>query len=56
MRVFEEFTDPRLVALYDQWGPDRTDTAFYVALATELAASPVADLGCPELVFVAILA
>lgn len=46
MAGFEEFTDPRLVAVYDLWDPVRTDTPFYVDLATELAASSVVDVGC----------
>ena len=46
MAGFEEYTDPRLVALYDLWGPFREDTGFYVGLATELSASSIIDLGC----------
>jgi SAM-dependent methyltransferase len=43
---FEEYADPRLVALYDLWDPSRPDTAFYLALAAELSASSVVDVGC----------
>jgi len=43
---FEEFHDPRLVALYDVWGVGREDTAFYLALAEEIGAASVLDVGC----------
>lgn len=43
---FEEFHDPRLVALYDAWGVGRDDIAFYLALAEELGASSILDVGC----------
>jgi SAM-dependent methyltransferase len=43
---WEEYSDPRLVALYDLWGPSRADLAFYIGLATELPASSVVDIGC----------
>jgi SAM-dependent methyltransferase len=43
---WEEFTDPRLVALYDLWGPARTDLAFSIGLAAELSVSSVVDIGC----------
>ena len=43
---WEEYTDPRLVALYDLWGPSRPDLAFYLRLAAELPATSVADIGC----------
>jgi len=33
---FEEYTDPRLVALYDSGDPDRVDVLFYFHLATQL--------------------
>lgn len=46
MAGWEEFTDPRLVALYDLWGPSRPDLAFYLGLAAELSASSVVDVGC----------
>ena len=46
MAGWEEYTDPRLVALYDLWGPSRPDLMFYTGLAMELPASSVADIGC----------
>ena len=47
MASFAEYTDPRLVALYDLWGePFRADLAFYLGLAAELSASSVVDIGC----------
>ena len=44
--AFLEFHDPRLVALYDAHDPGRVDTAFYVALAADLPASSIIDVGC----------
>ncbi len=44
--TFEEYTDARLVDLYDLWGPFRADTAFYIGLAAELSASSIVDIGC----------
>jgi ubiquinone/menaquinone biosynthesis C-methylase UbiE len=44
--LFDEYTDPRLVALYDTvcpWSPDRS---FYVDLAAEFQALVVIDIGC----------
>lgn len=44
--MLEEFSDPRLAALYDTtcgWGPDHT---FYLELAQRLSASAVVDIGC----------
>lgn len=35
-----------MAAAYDALGPDRADTGFYLALAAELAASSVIDIGC----------
>ncbi len=46
MAGWEEFSDPRLVALYDLWGPSRADLGFYIGLAAELSASSVVDIGC----------
>ena len=40
-----EFHDPRLASLYDLWGADRADLAFYVALAGD-APLRVLDLCC----------
>ncbi len=44
--VFREYADPRMAAVYDALGPDRADTGFYLALAAELAARTVIDIGC----------
>jgi ubiquinone/menaquinone biosynthesis C-methylase UbiE len=41
-----EYTDPRLVALYDTVCPFGRDTAFYLELASELKARTMVDLGC----------
>lgn len=46
MDTFQEFHDPRLVALYDVSGGARPDTAFYVDLAARLPASSIVDVGC----------
>lgn len=35
MTTFQEFHDPRLVALYDLGDATREDTAFYLALAAQ---------------------
>ena len=40
------FEDPRLAALYDPLDLDRTDLDVYVAIAGELAARQVLDVGC----------
>jgi ubiquinone/menaquinone biosynthesis C-methylase UbiE len=44
--TFQEFTDPRLVALYDRLNPFAADTAFYMHLAAALSASSIIDIGC----------
>jgi SAM-dependent methyltransferase len=44
--TFQEFHDPRLVAVYDAWGANRLDTAFYLGLAAELSATSIVDIGC----------
>jgi SAM-dependent methyltransferase len=44
--IFEEYTDPRLVALYDRLNPFAADTAFYLELAAELSPSSIIDIGC----------
>lgn len=46
MITFQEFTDPRLVALYDTLNPFAADTAFYIELAAALSASSIIDIGC----------
>jgi SAM-dependent methyltransferase len=43
---FQEYTDPRLVAVYDTLNPFAADTEFYIGLATELSASSIIDIGC----------
>ena len=40
------FADPRLAALYDPFDGDRDDLGPYLALATELGAESVLDVGC----------
>lgn len=40
------FAHPRLAAIYDAFEGDRSDTAAYVAIAEELAAESVLDVGC----------
>lgn len=40
------FADPRLAALYDVFDGDRSDLEHYVALAEELGARSVIDVGC----------
>jgi SAM-dependent methyltransferase len=42
----EYFADPRLAALYDTLNVGRPDIDFYLALAAELGARAVADVGC----------
>ncbi len=46
MATFQEFADPRLVALYDTLNPFAADTAFYIELAAELSTSSIVDIGC----------
>ena len=56
-RVADEcFTVPRLAALYDALDPDRSDLLPYLALADELGAAEVVDLGCGTGVFALLLA
>jgi len=40
------FEHPRLAAIYDPLDPDRSDLDVYVAIATELGARHVLDVGC----------
>lgn len=40
------FTDPRLASVYDAFDGDRDDLDFYVAIADELGARTVLDVGC----------
>jgi SAM-dependent methyltransferase len=46
MTWFEEFSDPRLVTLYDWWDPFRTDIGFYLDLAAPRPGSVILDVGC----------
>jgi SAM-dependent methyltransferase len=40
------FADPRLAVLYDALDPDRSDLDVYAAMAAELGARSVLDVGC----------
>jgi SAM-dependent methyltransferase len=46
IRLDEHYVDPRLVELYEIENPRGADTDFYVALAAELDAHSILDLGC----------
>ena len=50
------FEDPRLARLYDVFDGDRSDLDAYLAVATELGASTVLDVGCGTGVFALLLA
>ncbi|ACC71305.1 class I SAM-dependent methyltransferase [Paraburkholderia phymatum] len=41
-----QYSDPRLVALYDALNPFAADTRFYLDLAASTSASHVVDIGC----------
>jgi SAM-dependent methyltransferase len=46
MKLDLHYVDPRLVALYDIDNASRADTDFYLALAADLDARKIIDLGC----------
>jgi len=50
------FSDPRLVAVYDELDPERPDLDHYEALVDELGARRVVDIGCGTGVFACRLA
>jgi SAM-dependent methyltransferase len=50
------FEDPRLARVYDPLDPDRSDLDVYVALADELGARSVLDIGCGTGTFGCLLA
>src|ERR687886_669697 len=44
--IFSEFSDPRLVAIYDTVNTIAEYEAFYIDLARRLSASSIIDIGC----------
>lgn len=52
----QKFANPRLAEIYDALDPDRGDLDHYVALARELGARSVLDVGCGTGTFACMLA
>ena len=44
--TYSEFSDPRLVAIYDTVNPIAEYETFYLELAARLAATSIIDIGC----------
>ncbi|HLR28669.1 MAG TPA: methyltransferase domain-containing protein [Ruania sp.] len=51
-----EFSDPRLAQLYDVFDPDRSDLDGYAAIAAQVGAHRVLDVGCGTGTFACLLA